>query len=184
MSSSSNNNNSSSSSSSNNSNNNNNNSSSNDSNNNNSSSNNTRDFKNNKSSKNIYISKNRCKFYLKIHLILVCKYRKRLLEVKRIDDDMKQIIYDISNISSFNIDVMETDKDHIHILLNIIPTYSISAIVNRIKSISSNRIWKLHWNFLRHHFWKERTFWSDGYFVCSIGEANPDTIRKYIEDQG
>ena len=31
---------------------------------------------------------------------------------------------------------------------------------------------------------KEYSFWSDGYFVCSIGEANPDTIRKHIENQG
>ena len=31
---------------------------------------------------------------------------------------------------------------------------------------------------------KKHTFWIDGYFVCSIGEANPDTIRKYIESQG
>ena len=39
-------------------------------------------------------------------------------------------------------------------------------------------------SFLKKEFWKEHTFWSDGYFVCSIGEANPDTIRKYIENQG
>lgn len=37
---------------------------------------------------------------------------------------------------------------------------------------------------LTKQFWKEHTFWSDGYFVCSIGEANPDTVRKYIENQG
>jgi putative transposase len=97
---------------------------------------------------------------------------------------MKQIILDISKISNFTIDIMETDKNHIHILLNIVPTYSIASIVNRIKSISTNRIWKLHWNILRRSFWKENTFWSDGYFVCSIGEASPDIIRKYIENQG
>ena len=39
-------------------------------------------------------------------------------------------------------------------------------------------------NGLKQQFWKEHTFWSDGYFVCSIGEANPETIRKYIENQG
>jgi putative transposase len=39
-----------------------------------------------------YISKNRCKFSLKIHLILVCKYRKELL-LKTIDNDIKQIIF-------------------------------------------------------------------------------------------
>ncbi|MBQ9159288.1 MAG: transposase [Erysipelotrichaceae bacterium] len=33
-------------------------------------------------------------------------------------------------------------------------------------------------------FWKEHTFWSESCFVCSIGEADPDTIRRYIENQG
>ena len=33
-------------------------------------------------------------------------------------------------------------------------------------------------------FWKEHTFWSDGYFVCSIGEASPETVRQYILSQG
>jgi len=32
--------------------------------------------------------------------------------------------------------------------------------------------------------WKEHTFWSDGYFVASIGNANEKTIQKYIEEQG
>ncbi|MBG9993907.1 transposase [Pseudoalteromonas sp. NZS127_1] len=30
----------------------------------------------------------------------------------------------------------------------------------------------------------EKTFWSDGYFACSVGNASADTIRKYIQDQG
>ena len=37
---------------------------------------------------------------------------------------------------------------------------------------------------LTKQFWKEHTFCIDGYFVCSIGEANPNTVRKYIENQG
>ena len=48
----------------------------------------------------------------------------------------------------------------------------------------SKSFWKLYPNFLRQYFWKEHTFWSDGYFVCSIGDANPDTIRRYIQNQG
>jgi len=130
-----------------------------------------------------YISKNRCKYYLKMHLIFVCKYRKKLL-VKYISDDIKQIIFDISKISSFSIDILETDQDHLHMLLDIVPQHSISSIVNRLKSISTTRIWKLHYDYLKQHFWKEHTFWSDGYFVCSIGEANPETIRLYIATQG
>jgi len=37
---------------------------------------------------------------------------------------------------------------------------------------------------LSKQFWKEHNFWSDGFFACSIGEANPETIRRYIENQG
>ena len=79
---------------------------------------------------------------------------------------------------------METDKDHIHLMIQFIPRLSISSIVNRIKSISTYRIWQLHSEFLSQHFWKEKTFWTDGYFVCSIGEASPETIRQYIQNQG
>ena len=131
----------------------------------------------------IYISKNRKKYFLKFHLILVCKYRKKLLN-NIISFDIKKIIYDISGKSSFNIDVIESDQDHIHILLDSSPNHSISSIVNRLKAISTNMIWQKHGVFLNKHFWKEKTFWSDGYFVCSIGNANPETIKKYIENQG
>jgi putative transposase len=54
----------------------------------------------------------------------------------------------------------------------------------KIKTISTNRIWKKYGIMLKKYYWKENTFWSDGYFVCSIGEANTETIRKYIEEQG
>jgi putative transposase len=37
---------------------------------------------------------------------------------------------------------------------------------------------------IRPRIWKEKTFWIDGYFVCSIGEASPETIRNYIINQG
>jgi putative transposase len=131
----------------------------------------------------IYISKNRCKFFLKIHLIIVSKYRKKIIS-GIIQDDLKKIISDIEKNSSFKIDVMESDIDHLHLLLDIVPNYSISSIVNRIKSISTNRIWIQHREFLRKIYLKKCIFWSDGYFVCSIGNASPETVRKYIENQG
>jgi putative transposase len=69
-------------------------------------------------------------------------------------------------------------------MLQHIPRVSISSIVNHIKSITTHRIWENHSAYLKKHFWKEKTFWSDGYFVCSAGEANPETIRNYIANQG
>ncbi|MBF0209034.1 MAG: transposase [Oligoflexia bacterium] len=37
---------------------------------------------------------------------------------------------------------------------------------------------------LQKQFWKERTFWSDGYFVATTGQVSAETIRRYIENQG
>ena len=90
----------------------------------------------------------------------------------------------IEEKSDFEIKIMETDKDHIHLLINYPPTVSVTSIARRLKQISTIELWKQFPNILSKQFWKKHTFWSDGYFVCSIGEANPDTIRKYIENQG
>jgi len=84
-----------------------------------------------------YHSKASAKYLLKIHLILVCKYRKQLLI--EIGEDCKQIMFEISKISNFTIDTMEVDKDHIHLLLDIEPKISVSSIVNRLESISINK---------------------------------------------
>jgi putative transposase len=131
----------------------------------------------------IYNTKNHSKFLLKYNIILVCKYRKRLL-VGDIEQSIKAIIQEIADRSDFSIDVFETDKDHVHLLIDSVPKVSPLAIVNRLKSITTNRIWKLYPKELAKEFWKEKTFWSDGYFVCSVGDASIETIKHYIETQG
>jgi len=130
-----------------------------------------------------YHTNNGCKYFLKLHLILVCKYRKSLI-VGSLEEDLKQILFEISKISNFKIDTMESDRDHIHLLLDYEPKVSVSSIANRLKSISTNRIWKKHFEILKQEFWKEKTFWSDGYFACSTGDVSTEAIRKYIDTQG
>lgn len=79
---------------------------------------------------------------------------------------------------------METDKDHIHYMIEAEPIISISQIVNLLKSYTTYHIWKRHKKFLSKHFWKEHTFWTDGYFACSIGNVSENTLREYIKNQG
>ena len=57
-------------------------------------------------------------------------------------------------------------------------------IVRKLKQETTNRIWKIEPRYLAKHFWKERTFWTDGYFVSTIGEVSEETIRRYIQNQG
>ena len=117
------------------------------------------------------------------NLIFVCKYRKKLL-TNQLKEDMKSILQTIANRSDFEIEIFESDVDHIHFLIKYIPRLSISSIVRRLKQESAIAIWKKQPLILKRNFWKERTFWSDGYFVCSIGEASPKTIQQYILSQG
>lgn len=131
-----------------------------------------------------YHTKSHSKYLIEYHLIIVCKYRKKLLQWD-IDTDIKNIIFDIYKMedTKFDIEVMETDNDHIHLLIDCEPSISATSIVSRLKQISTIRIWKLHKEELKKEFRVENTFWSDWYFVCSIWDANDKTIRRYIEEQ-
>ena len=129
-------------------------------------------------------SKNRHKYLLQYHIIFVCKYRKKLLVSRQISDDIKQFSDEICQRHSVIIRHMETDKDHIHYMIETEPTMSISKIVNLMKSYTTYHIWKRYPQYLRKQFWKEHTFWTDGYFACSVGKVSEEMLKRYIENQG
>lgn len=131
-----------------------------------------------------YTSKNHSKYLLMVHLIFVTKYRKQLLV--KYGDEMKTILEDISKEKKFKIVTMEVDKDHIHLLVSYNPVLSVVEVVRHLKQISTYRIWRQNDNHLHlvRQFWKEKTFWSDGYFACSIGNISKETIENYIQNQG
>ena len=91
-------------------------------------------------------SKNRHKYLLQYHLIFVCKYRKQLL-IPEISEDIKQMSYEICKKHNIIIKEMETDKNHIHYMIETEPTISISKIVNLLKSYTTFHIWEKHSNF-------------------------------------
>lgn len=130
-----------------------------------------------------YNSCNHSKFLLMYHIVFVIKYRQKLMWA--FEDDIKDIFYEISKKYNFEILEMETDKDHIHILISSKPTVSVTQIVRVLKQISTFRIYKLYGvRTMRRYFYHENTFWSDGYFCCSIGNASKSTIENYIRNQG
>lgn len=79
---------------------------------------------------------------------------------------------------------METNKDHIHYMIETEPNINLSNLVRTMKSYTTYHIWKLHSQYLLKHFWRENTFWTNGYFICSIGNVSEKQLRKYIENQG
>ena len=79
---------------------------------------------------------------------------------------------------------METDKDHIQYMIETELAMAVSRIVNLMKSYTPYHIWESYPNYLRKYFWKEHIFWTDGYFVCSVGNVSEEMLKRYIEDQG
>ena len=124
------------------------------------------------------------KYLLQYHLILVIKYRKQLFINNQISNDIKQFSYDICNKNDIKIKYMETDKDHIHYMIETKPNMNLSIFIKTIKSYTTYNIWKKYDNFLKQYFWKEHTFWTDGYFICSIGNVSEETLKNYIKNQG
>jgi len=104
------------------------------------------------SKKSNYISTNRSKHYLKFHLILVAKYRRNIL-IGQLNDDLKDIFQSIADNSDFEIEVMESDINHIHFLIRYIPRFSISQLVRRLKQESTRQLWLLHHTTLRQYYW-------------------------------
>lgn len=129
-----------------------------------------------------YEKKNHSKFLLMYHVIFSCKYRRKILEP--ISEELKKTILDIASKSNFEIIEMETDKDHIHLLIKSEPRISALMIVRRLKQETTIRMWRTQNAYLRKYYWAEHTLWSDGYFVCSIGNISKEMAAEYIRSQG
>ena len=78
------------------------------------------------------------------------EYRKKLLMSKQISDDIKQFSYEICQKHKVIIRYMQTDKDHIHYMIETEPTMSISKIVNLMKNYTTYHIWKRYPDYLRN----------------------------------
>ena len=129
-------------------------------------------------------SRNRHKYLLQYHLISVCKYRKKLLSSQKISDSIKRLSLEICSRHDIVIKYMETDRDPIHYMLETNPNLSISKIVAILKGYTTFWIWREYPLELSKEFWREHTFWTDGYFVCSVGKVSEKILKEYIENQG
>ena len=118
---------------------------------------------------------------LKYHMVWVPKYRKMILGgelAKRLKMSFEQI----SERYEFEIDTMEVKDDHVHLFLSAPPRYSPAMIVQIIKSISAKMVFK-EFPEVKKELWGGE-FWSDGYFVRSIGDkVTSEVIRRYIKYQ-
>lgn len=124
------------------------------------------------------------KYSMKVHLIFVTKYRRKIFKSDKRADDVKQFLYDVTKKYGYENIQMETDKDHVHILLEYSPKVSVSDIVRQLKQYSTYQMCIYHEEYLSKQYWKHKILWSDGYFACSISQVSQEIIEKYIQNQG
>ncbi|MBQ5557794.1 MAG: IS200/IS605 family transposase [Aeriscardovia sp.] len=107
-----------------------------------------------------------------------------LLVNKEVIGTAKTLSATIARQYDVTIPYRETDRDRIHYMLQTSPAIRLSGFVRTLKSCTSCHLWGKYPQWLASVFYRERTFWSDGYFISSIGEVSSETLRHCIENQG
>ena len=120
-------------------------------------------------------------FSIHFHLILVVKYRKKVIN-DQISERLKGIFEYIQDNYNIVLEEWNHDIDHVHVLFRSEPNSNISKFINAYKSASS-RLIKKEYPSIKSRLDKE-AFWSQSFCLISTGEANIETIKEYIESQG
>lgn len=121
---------------------------------------------------------------LKITVNVYCSIIKKLLSSNSIRNDRKHLSKEICMRHNVDIAYMETEKDHIHDMIETEPNSNLSNLVRTMKRYTTYHIGRKYRNYLSKCFWKEHTFWTEGYFICSVGNVSEKIRKEYIENQG
>lgn len=115
-----------------------------------------------------------------IHLVWIPKYRKRVLKgelAKRVKD----LLQLCAEVNGWKIDEINIQADHVHLIVQFVPTISVSKMVQLFKGRSSRALRK-EFSKLEEFYWGE-SFWGDGYFAETVGTCNLEVIREYVKNQ-
>ena len=115
----------------------------------------------------------------KYHIVFAPKYRRQVIYGK-LKQDIGKTLRDLCDRKGINIIEAECCPDHIHMLLEIPPKYSVSQIMGYLKGKSSLIIFDRHAN-LKYKY-GNRYFWCRGYYVDTAGK-NAKKIQEYIKNQ-
>ena len=127
-----------------------------------------------------YKNKHSC-FLLQYHLVLVTKYRKKII-IGEIEKFLKEYTANYFNIQGFPILAMECMPDHIHILFEADPQTSMAKFVNAFKSASSRKVRETFKKDIAKVYWKPY-FWSLSYFLGTVSERTTEVVKNYIDHQ-
>ncbi len=115
-----------------------------------------------------------------IYLVWVPKYRKRVLKgvlARRIDELLRLC----GEANGWQILELNVQEEHVHMVVQFVPTISVSKMVQLFKGKSS-RIIRQEFPELEEVYWGD-SFWADGYFAETVGHCNAEKILEYVKNQ-
>jgi len=116
------------------------------------------------------------------HLVCVAKYRRVVFD-EAVEVVLREVCLDLA--LRFEITFLEIgiDGDHVHFLVQSVPTYSPTKIVTILKSLIAREV-LARGPHVKKKLWGGE-FWSDGYFIASVGQQDSEeTVCNYVKAQG
>ena len=122
------------------------------------------------------------KTVLLYHMVFPLKYRRKVI-TNEIGESLKEICIEISLHYEIAFIEVGYESDHVHFLIQSVPTMCVFDIVRIVKSISAKQLFKRHPE-IKAKLWGG-DFWTSGYYVNTVGQyASEDVIKQYIKNQG
>ena len=129
-----------------------------------------------------HILKSHNKTLLLYHLVFPLKYRKGVI-TNEVGESLKLICLEISERYEVNFIEIGYEANHVHFLVQSVPTISVSEIIITLKSITAREIFQKHPE-IKSKLWGGN-FWTSGFYANTVGQyANEEVIKKYVENQG
>ena len=129
-----------------------------------------------------HIIKRHNKTLLLYHLVFPLKYRKSVI-TKDIGEGLKQICLEISERYEIHFIEIGYESNHIHFLVQSVPSYSVSKMITMLKSITAKQLFQRFLE-LKAKLWGGK-FWTSGFYANTVGQySNEEVIRAYVKNQG
>ena len=127
---------------------------------------------------NEYRKSSHSTFSIQLHLCWITKYRYKIFS-GQLALRAKELIRRICVEENVEIMSGTVSPDHIHILISIDPSTSVSHLVKYLKGKTSRKL-QLEFPELKKKYWGQH-LWARGYFAVSVGNVTAKMIQEYIE---
>ena len=129
-----------------------------------------------------HIPKSHNKTLLLYHLVFPSKYRRKVFS-DEVENTLRDVCIGIGERYEIGFAEIGLEEDHVHFLVQGIPTMPVSRIVTIIKSITAREIFRHHPE-AKKILWGG-ALWTSGYYANTVGQyASEEAIRKYVKNQG